>query len=395
MSDSFQYVVIRNCIVLGLALLAHRGAAQTAFSVTDLGVLGTGPTSDAVAINNSGQIAGISDTSGANTPHATLYSNGTLTDLGTFPTGATSYAEAINDFGTIVGIAGTMVSGNLVSQAFSTTGGAFTDLGTLGTGVQSDARAIASNGVIVGQVTLNGVGEGRAFYYSGGVMTNIGDPSTSGGLTSNANGVSVVGGVTTIVGYTDHVVGSGGGAYTVIDAFTYTIGGGMVNIGSLGNDVASTISKANAINSAGVVVGESSLNSLNYLQHAFRYTLGGTMTDLGTLGGDSSSAAAVNSAGLIVGDSEIISGNGTIHAFSMMTNGTMLDLNTVIPGNSGWTLIGATGVNDSGQIVGVGIIGGVDHAFLLTPIPEPATGAAMFGACALGAAALRRRRARV
>src|SRR5471032_1006014 len=109
MNDSFQQVAHRVGIALGLVLLAQRGAAQTAYSVTDLGVLGTGPMSDAVAINNSGQIAGISDTNGANTPHATLYSNGTLTDLGTFPTGATSYAEALNDSGTVVGIAGTMV----------------------------------------------------------------------------------------------------------------------------------------------------------------------------------------------------------------------------------------------------------------------------------------------
>jgi probable HAF family extracellular repeat protein len=254
--------------------------------------------------------------------------------------------------------------------------------------VQSDARGIASNGIIVGQVTLNGVGEGRAFYYSGGVMTNFGDPATSGGLTSNANGVAVVGGQTVVIGYTDHVVGGN----TIIDAFTYTVGGGMTIIGNLGGSVANTISKANAISASGIVVGESSLDQFNNIQHAFRYTLGGSMTDLGTLGGDSSHALAVNSAGVIVGDSELVPNDFTHHAFSFV-NGAMVDLNSVIPANSGWTLYGANGVNDLGQIVGYGAVNGEIHGFVLTAIPEPASWAVLIGAGAFGIAVYRKRRA--
>jgi len=238
-------------VALVLALLASRGAAQVAYSVTDIGVLGPGPISQAAAINNLGQVVGVSDTGGSNTPHAFLYSNGTLTDLGTFAGGGPPATLPRS----------TTPAGSSASRArpHRPTGLAprpprrIIDLGTLASGTQSDGRAIASNGIIVGQVTLNGVGEGRAFYYSGGVMTNFGDPSTSGGLTSNANGVNVVGGQTVIVGYTDHVVGGN----TIIDAFTYTIGGGsMTVIGNLGGSIANTISKANAINSAGVVVGK-------------------------------------------------------------------------------------------------------------------------------------------
>ncbi len=376
-----------TCVILALAMLAPRVIAQVSYSVTDIGVLGSGPHSQASAINNLGQVVGVSDTSGANTPHAILYSNGVLTDLGTFPGGGpTSYASGINDTGVIVGIGSATSS----AHGFSTTGGAFTDLGTLGSGTQSDGRAIANNGIIVGQVTLNGVGEGRAFYYSGGVMTNLGDPSTSGGLTSNANGVNVVGGQTVIIGYTDHVVGGN----TIIDAFTYTIGGSMTIIGNLGGSVQNTISKANAISSTGIVVGESSLGDPldNTLQHAFRYTLGGSMTDLGTLGGDRSYALAVNSAGLIVGDSELVPNDSTHHAFSFVSGGTMIDLNTLIPGNSGWTLLGATGVNDSGQIVGYGSINGQIHGYVLTAIPEPSTYASLLGASVILFAAGRRTR---
>lgn len=380
-------------IAVGLSLLARSSPAQVSYNVTDIGVLSAGTLSQATGINNAGQVVGVSYTSGTNGPRAILYANGMLTDLGVFASGGTtSYAAAVNDSGTIVGIASTTVA-----HGFSTTTatGGLIDLGTLASGVQSDARGVASNGVIVGQVTLNGVGEGRAFYYTGGVMTNLGDPATSGGLTSNANGVNVVGGNTVIVGYTDHVVGLGEGSYTVINAFTYTIGGGgLVNIGSLGNNVVATISKANAISSTGIVVGESSIDSLNYIQHAFSYTLGGVMTDLGTLGGDSSSARAVNSAGLIVGDAELFPDNSSHHAFSFVSGGTMVDLNTLIPGNSGWTLISATGVNDLGQIVGYGSINGEVHGFVLTSVPEPATYATLIGAGALGTALWQRRRAR-
>ncbi len=51
----------------------------------------------------------------------------------------------------------------------------------------------------------------------------------------------------------------------------------------------------------------------------------------------------------------------------------MQDLNDLIDPASGWTLRVATGINDSGQIVGVGAIGGHEHAFRLDPIPEPST----------------------
>jgi hypothetical protein len=51
----------------------------------------------------------------------------------------------------------------------------------------------------------------------------------------------------------------------------------------------------------------------------------------------------------------------------------MQDLNDLIASGSGWTLGDAVGINDAGQIVGNGMIGGNSHAYLLTPIPEPST----------------------
>ena len=74
----------------------------------------------------------------------------------------------------------------------------------------------------------------------------------------------------------------------------------------------------------------------------------------------------------------------------------MQDLNNLIDRTLGWTLTDATGINESGQIVGYGTIasGGPIHAFLLTPIPEPSTLVLLgIGAMSLLAYAWRRRRA--
>jgi hypothetical protein len=45
----------------------------------------------------------------------------------------------------------------------------------------------------------------------------------------------------------------------------------------------------------------------------------------------------------------------------------MADLNSLIPAGSGWVLTGASAINDSGGIVGTGVVNGQAHAFLLTP----------------------------
>ena len=74
---------------------------------------------------------------------------------------------------------------------------------------------------------------------------------------------------------------------------------------------------------------------------------------------------------------------------------SFIDLNTVLEPTSGagWTLNVALDINNFGQIVGTGSFGGVDHAFLLTPVPEPSTWALMLGGLALLAGLARRRRA--
>jgi probable HAF family extracellular repeat protein len=93
------------------------------------------------------------------------------------------------------------------------------------------------------------------------------------------------------------------------------------------------------------------------------------MQDLGTLAGDFLSVApcchTINNRGQVVGFS-LPGPLGSGRAF-LWQDGVMFDLNTLVPKGSPWYLQQALSINDDGQIVGFGTIGGNVHAFLATP----------------------------
>ncbi|MFZ0644102.1 MAG: hypothetical protein WA785_10805 [Candidatus Acidiferrales bacterium] len=128
-------------------------------------------------------------------------------------------------------------------------------------------------------------------------------------------------------------------------------------------------SSAVAINDSGQVTGNADVPSG---AHAFLYTAG-QLQDLGVLpgGGANSYAGALNSAGDVVGQADDPNGNSL--AFVVYANGTMQDLNGLIPSNSGWQLQQATGINDAGEIAGVGVFHSSPtayalHSFILKPV---------------------------
>ena len=110
-----------NCTTAFHALLWQNGKA------TNLGNLG-GTQSEAIDINNWGQVSGLATLSGDQYYHAFLWTWGTLVDLGTLSGDVSSSGDGLNDWGQVVG-GSYDASGN--ARAFLWQNGVMTDLNTL------------------------------------------------------------------------------------------------------------------------------------------------------------------------------------------------------------------------------------------------------------------------
>jgi probable HAF family extracellular repeat protein len=337
--NGITHLLFAGSAIVLFGLASAPAHAEVRYVITDLGSLGgrTFP----MSINSGGQVTGYSYTGPKAPDHAFLWSpsapNGTvgsIQDIGT-PAATSSEAFGINDSGHITGW---IPSGNQFHlMLFDST------IHDLGVGF---GRAINNSGQIAGDTTVSGVD--HAMIYD----SSVHDIDTFGSTGSRAYGINNLGGAAGYVG-----VGSN------FHAFLYD--GTMHELGTLGG----ASSLGNAINDAGTVVGWSNISGANSnVEHAFLYD--GAMHGLGTLGEPASVASDINEHGAVVGTSATI--DGLISKAFLYTGGTgMFDLNTFIDASSGWALTSAASINDLGQIVGIGTIGGQARAFLLTPVPEP------------------------
>lgn len=134
----------------------------------DLGDLGGGFAA-ANAVNNAGHVVGFSalDDEPFHS-HAFLYADGVMRDLGAFPEASLSEAIAINDAGQITGHGLTRGS----FHAFLYENGVLNDLGTLG-GRESYAFDINSLGQVVGYSDTPGDLDTSAYLYDGGAMIDL------------------------------------------------------------------------------------------------------------------------------------------------------------------------------------------------------------------------------
>lgn len=327
-------VAFSACLLALSCLPLSAAHAAATYTVTDLGA-SIALDSGAAGLNDIGQVVGVCwfyDWMGYTHAFAVLWDGGIPYALWP-PDERECNAMDINNAGQIVG---RMETPSGTREAYLWEGGVLLPLGTLG-GEDSYAMAINNAGQIVGS---SGTQEGGgAFIWQDGVMTSLG--LMEGGTFSTAHDINDVG---QIVGMAN------GGGQPRFAAFLWEDGVMSPLVG---------LQDAHAINDLGQVVGRASGEGINAAMWD-----DGVVTPLGALvEGERCQAWDINNRGQIVGESGV-------HAF-LWEDGIMYDLNDFIPANPEWRLSGAHAINEHGQIAGWGRIGDGEHAFLLTPIPEP------------------------
>jgi probable HAF family extracellular repeat protein len=381
---------VRTAAVTAGLWCAGFAAALPLYTVTDLG-RGT----SAYAINNAGQVTGIDFSVNS----AFVYTPGIgVRHIGTLDGFHWGTGYGINEAGAVAGMAHTQST----FRAFRWDSG--TGIVDLGMGSFSTAMDINNHGAITGSARFGAV-ELNAYVRSptGGVI-NLG---TLGGVESSGVAINDHGQVT---GSSNTGTPTMNGAQ---HAFLYTPGTGMVDLGALGGYFSAGV----AINNAGQVTGDwraadptevfdpergAATDGLQI--NAFVYTAGTGMVDIGTINDGNATGFGIDSAGNVVGEVFYREAGARPYpniaiAFYYSPETGMVDLQSrlVAPDHVKWSLNGARAINDRGQILAFAFPNddfdsGAVRAVLLTPVPEPEQAALML--IGLGAVAFLRRRRR-
>jgi len=364
--------------------VAHAFQSQNGL-MTDLGALPGVNNSFANWISPRGLVAGFSQ-NGAIDPllgvpeiNAVLWKDGEIVNLGTIEGGYESNAFAVNDRGQVAGVFVNTIPDpfspfGLQVRAFLWQKGVMEDLGTLG-GSEAGAYFMNERGQVAGVSFTNStpnpvldlcgsykvaVPTEDPFIWKDGKMIDLGTLGGTCGVPNAMNNRGQVVGESNITGdLTAH-------------PFLWD-GKKMIDLGTFGGDSG----QANWINEAGDVVG-SAFTSNSEVSLAFLWK-DGVLSSLGTVRGDNcSNALGINSKRQVVGVSAESCAFVTDqrHAF-LWENDQMIDLNVFLPPNSDLhQLTDAYNINDRGEIDGLGIPPGCGdeficgHVFELIPCDE-------------------------
>jgi probable HAF family extracellular repeat protein len=333
---------------LWLCASASQIAAQT-YTITDLGTLPGNVVSKAYALNDAGEAAGISETPTA--AIATMFSGGNAKSISTLGS-SVSLANAINESGEIAGWNSYNSNSNFDPQAFLYSNGSMQNLNSPSLFPSgTEAYGINNAGEVVGVGYLS-PSNFHAFLYSGGKMKDLGP---SGAFQATAYAINTSG---QIVGTYSLNSGASG-------TFLYTRG----TMTALPNPAGSRGGFGVGINDNGEIAG--TLYPSEGGSHAAKFSDGAWM-DLGNLtGAQGSGANAINTAGQIVGTAifpptykPFRAGK---HVPFISTASGLVDLNTLILPGTGFTLMDAIDINESGQILcDATNASGNEHAVLLS-----------------------------
>jgi probable HAF family extracellular repeat protein len=337
------------------------------YTYVDLGVLSSDPNSISAAhdVNDAGQVVGASETDVFGATHAFLWEAGQMVDLGTVGGGAfaASFGAALSADGTVVGYS--HVNDTDPPHAFVGDSGGLGDLGTgFGPGSSSAAWDRSTLGRVVGQRSRSQSSALRAVMWVNGRIRDLG---TLGGHDPFAFGTDAI---AYAVNDRGQVVGTALPPQPPLRPFLWQRGT-MTDLGNLGGTTEA--GAALDLNELPQVVGYA--QTANGQIHAFLWQ-GGVMTDLGTLGGTSSAATGINESGWVVGGSRTASSPAGNAGHAFVWDGVQLrDLNNLavnLPDDV--VLESAEAISDSGLIVGVTCTAFCEpgataptHAFLLIP----------------------------
>jgi probable HAF family extracellular repeat protein len=346
--------LVSTLLVLWIAALLPGKATAETYHVVDLGLLEGFTDGIAFGINDDGLVVGML-LAGATTRAFRFDAEHGLVLLDPLVGGTVSTAHAVNDGGAIAGSSNILEGG---TNAVRWSGPGMPNL--LG----------ASADVSVGRVALAINASGAA----AGTGTTLSFPFLSGALVWLADGIEIsldaaIGRGATATGINDagQAVGFRTESPTVGSAFVWTEAEGATELIGLPD---STMTSAFGINAAGIAVGTSGTSWAGPTL-ATRWLTPSQPQSLGVLsGGTASIAKAINAGGTIVGLSDTDAGQ---HAMVWTAADGMHDLDALSDATQiGMTLGSALAINASGRIVGVGAIGGHEHGFLATPVPEVA-----------------------
>lgn len=315
---------VSSGFVFGLLLVStSQSAFSSQYTAQDLGTLG-GTRSFAQGVNRAGIVVGTSYDAG-NALHAFIYDG----QMHMLPDGALQ-AFDVNDSGVVVG--------NTAQSSYTYENGVLTSIVGIGS-----ARGINNNNQVVGYAYSGG---GYAYLYENNTVTDLGMlPGSYSSMATAINDAGVIAGISSPT------------------SFIYEAGA-MTDLGDLGGGY----SFAYDINNSNQVVGYSRTVDGSY--NGFIYE-NGAMRDIGDYDGHDSLFFAINDSGYAVGYATVgVARTKTAIIYS--PDGSILSLNDIeVTGAAFEHFSFAIDINDSGQIVGSGIINGEEHAFLLTPLAKP------------------------